>query len=254
LLILDLYFIFIPSLLENPFLQFAGLLAFFPLAFFITKWVGLSGLKGIGLIFHRGWFKNFFLSFCIGFFFWLLMYVIQFFSGDLEWNGIRKSSEILMPLLIILVGFFMGSIINDLIVRGYVISFLQGKLPIVWVFTISILIYALDDYWYAGFSLSNLLFSVLLGLSLTYAFYKTGSIWANTGIHYGLNVAYGLFFGMVGNPGTSIFIIKENVNQTTVGAISHYLIPAIMFLFLLMGMKFYYKNTNHNNNNLPFSV
>ncbi|WP_139311228.1 CPBP family intramembrane glutamic endopeptidase [Bacillus sp. MRMR6] len=254
-MILDLYFVFIPSLLKNPFLQFAGLLAFFPLAFFVTKWVGLGGLKGIGLVFHRGWLKNFFLSFCIGFLFWLLMYGIQFLSGDLEWVGIRKSSEILMPLLIILVGFFMGSFINDLIFRGYVISFLQDKLPIGWVFTISIFIYALDDYWYAGFSLSNLLFSVILGLSLTYAFYKTGSIWANTGIHYGLNVAYGLFFGMVGNPGTSIMIVKESVNQTTtIGAISHYLIPAIMFLFLLIGMKFYHKNTNQNNNKLPFSA
>jgi hypothetical protein len=101
------------------------------------------------------------------------------------------------------------------------------------------LLYALDDYWYAGFSLSNFIFSVILGLSLTYAFYKTGSIWANTGIHYGLNVAYGLFFGMVGSPGTSVFMVKEAVNESLLSEILYYLIPSMMFFTVLMAIRFY---------------
>lgn len=148
-----------------------------------------------------------------------------------------------MPILMIMIGFFTGSLINDLIMRGYVINLLKNKLHIAWVFTISILLYALDDYWYAGFSLSNMIFSVILGLSLTYAFYKTGSIWANTGIHYGLNVAYGLFFGMVGSPESSIIIVKENINETMLSEVLYYLIPTIMFLLVLWVMKFYYQTT-----------
>jgi hypothetical protein len=158
-LALDLYFVFIPSILGNPFLQFGAYLIFFPLAYFIAKWVGMNGLKGMGLVFHRGWLKNFIFSFWIGFSFWILMFVIQLLSGDLLWNGVRQSSELLMPLLMIIVGFFIGSFINDLIVRGFVINLLKDKLHVGWVFTISILIYALDDYWYAGFSLSNFIFS-----------------------------------------------------------------------------------------------
>ncbi|MEH7178167.1 CPBP family intramembrane glutamic endopeptidase [Neobacillus vireti] len=231
-------------------MQFVALLVFFPLASFITKWVGLNGLKGLGLVFHQGWLRNFFLSFGIGFCFWMLMFGIQLLSGDLQWNGTREPSELLMPVLMIIVGFFMGSFINDLIVRGFVVNLLKDKMQIGWVFTISILIYALDDYWYAGFSLSNFIFSLILGLSITYAFYKTGSIWANTGIHYGLNVAYGLFFGMVGSPGTSIFIVKATMNESLVSEVVYYLIPGLMFIFVILVIKFYSQST-YEKTNIP---
>lgn len=252
-LVLDLYFVFVPSLLNNPFLQFGAYLAFFPLAYIIAKWVGLKGLNGMGLIFHPGWLKNFFISFLIGFSFWLLMFEIQLLSGDLKWNGVREPSELIMPFLMIIFGFFVGSLINDLIVRGYVINLLKDKLHISWVFTISILIYALDDYWYAGFSMSNLIFSVILGLSLTYAFYKTGSIWADTGIHYGLNVAYGFFFGMVGSPGTSIFMVQEALNESLLSEVIYYLIPALMFLTILLVIRLYNKLTNKKKD-VPISL
>jgi membrane protease YdiL (CAAX protease family) len=242
-LLLDLYFAFIPSLFNDPFLQFGAILLFFPLALLIAKWVGLPGLKGMGFLFHHGWKKNFFTSFLVGFGFWMLMFGIQLLSGDLVFIGLKKPSELFMPILMIMIGFFTGSLINDLIMRGYVINLLKNKLHIAWVFTISILLYALDDYWYAGFSLNNMIFSMILGLSLTYAFYKTGSIWANTGIHYGLNVAYGLFFGMVGSPESSIIIVKENINETMLSEVLYFLIPTIMFLVVLWAMKFYYQTT-----------
>lgn len=252
-LALDVYFVFAPSLLSSPFLQFTAYLVFFPLAYSIANWVGLNGLKGMGLLFHQGWLKNFILSFGIGFSFWMVMFGIQLISGDLKWNGIREPSELLMPVLLIVVGFFIGSFINDLIVRGFIINLLKDKLHVGWVFTISILIYALDDYWYAGFSLSNFIFSVILGLSLTYAFYKTGSIWANTGIHYGLNVAYGLFFGMVGNPGSSVFIVKEAATESLVSEVLYFLIPALMFITVIMSIKFYTHYTKEKND-IPNSL
>lgn len=252
-LILDMYFVFVPTFFQNPFIQFGGLLAFFPLAFFIAKWVGLNGLKGMGLIFHRGWFMNFINSFLIGFCFWLLMFGIQLVSGDLQWNGLRNPTDLLMPILMIIVGFFFGSFINDLIIRGYVINLLKGKIHIRWVYTVSILIYALDDYWYGGFSLSNFIFSVILGLSLTYSFYKTGSIWANTGIHYGLNVAFGLFFGMVGSPGTSVFMVKEAANASLLSELLYYLIPSLMFITVLFIIRFYSQN-NNGKNDVPVNL
>jgi membrane protease YdiL (CAAX protease family) len=242
-LILDLYFNLVPPLFGNPFLQFGAILVFFPLAYFIAKWAGLDGLKGMGMVFHDGWKKNFSISFMIGFGFWMLMFGLQFLSEDLEFVGFTKTADLMMPLLVVLVGYFVGSLINDLIVRGYVFNLLKGKIHIFWVFTISILIYAFDDFWYVGFSLSNIVFSIILGLSLTLSFYRTGSIWADTGIHYGLNVAYGLFFGLIGSPGTSIIIIKESKNETLFSNLLYYLIPALMFIFVLWAIKFYNKTT-----------
>lgn len=238
-IILDLYFNLIPVQLDNPYLQFGSTLLFFPLAFYISKWVGLAGLKGLGLWFHQGWKKNFFISFLIGFGFWMVMFLIQFSVGELKFIGVHSPSNLLMPIVEVFIGYLVGSLINDLIIRGYVINILKGKIHIVWVFIISISIYALDDYWYAGFSLSNMVFSFILGLSLTFAYFKTGSIWADTGLHYGLNIAYGLFFGLVGNTGSALFIVQETGHVTTFSILLHYFVPASMFLFVLCIVRFY---------------
>lgn len=246
-IVLDLYFVFITTLLNNPVLQFAGLLLFFPLAFFIAKWVGLNGLKGLGLKFHPGWVRNFLLSLLVGFCFWMIWYGLDFWGGQMKFIGVRRPAELPMPIIEVFIGYFMGSLINDLIIRGYIMNLLIGKIHIAWVFTISIAIYALDDYWYAGFSLSNIIFSIILGLSLTFAFYKTGSIWADTGLHYGLNIAYGLFYGLVGKAGNGIFIIQESGQESLLSLLLPYLIPAIMFIFVWWINKFYSKNNNSTN-------
>jgi hypothetical protein len=244
-----LYFVFVTSSLGNPILQFIGLLIFFPIAHYISKWVGLGGLKGIGLFFHQSWLKNLLLSMVIGFGFWMVWYGMEFWIGTLRYIGVKPPSELLMPIVEIVVGFFMGSLINDLIIRGYVMNLLKGKLPIFLVFTISILLYVLDDYWYAGFSLSNVIFSIILGLSLSLAFYKTGSIWANTGIHYGLNIAYGLFYGMAGKAGSGIFIIEETDKASALTEILPFIIPGIMFIFVWWVLQYYAKTTRVQTNN-----
>jgi membrane protease YdiL (CAAX protease family) len=251
-IVLDMYFAIVTTQVGNPFLQFGATLVFFPLAYFIAKWVGLDGLKGLGLLFHHGWKKNFFYSFLIGFSFWMLWYGIEFQIGQLEYVGIKPPRELFMPIIEVFVGFFVGSLINDLIIRGYVMNLLKGRIHILWIFTISILLYALDDYWYAGLSIHNIIFSILLGLSLTYSLYKTGSIWADTGIHYGLNIAYGLFYGLVGKAGGGIFIIKTG-QDSTLSSLLSFVIPGIMFIFVLWFSKFY-TNTKNPNTEVPFSA
>lgn len=252
-IVLDLYFAIVTTQLGNPFLQFGATLVFFPLAYFIANWVGLDGLRGIGLLFHHGWKKNFFYSFLIGFSFWMVWYGIEFQTGQLIYVGMKPLVESFMPILEIFVGFFVGSLINDLIVRGYVMNLLKGRIHIFWIFTISVLLYALDDYWYAGLSIHNMIFSIILGLSLTFAVYKTGSIWADTGIHYGLNIAYGLFFGLIGKAGGGIFIIKETSQDSILSTLLPIVIPAIMFIFVLWVMRFYSK-TKKQNGEVPFSA
>nr|WP_239586951.1 CPBP family intramembrane glutamic endopeptidase [Bacillus ectoiniformans] len=128
-------------------------------------------------------------------------------------------------------GFFLGSLVNDLIVRGFVFAQLKDKLSIPRIFVLSVFLYSMEDIWMEGFSLGNTIFSVVLGLSLTYAFMYTGSIWANTGLHWGLNVCYGMFNGMVGDGGGGIFII-ENGTNTIASELTGYIIPLLMFFFV----------------------
>lgn len=237
-LVLDLYFNLVPVQLSNSYLQLATILLFFPLAHFIAKYMGINGLSGLGVSFHKGWARNFLISFLIGFSFWVLLNGFYFLIGDYKFEGINHHF-FGMPFLEVIVGYLLGSIINDIMIRGYLINFLKGKIQMKWVLAISILVYAFEDFWYAGFSLNNIIFSILLGLSITYAFYKTGSIWANTGIHFGLNIVYGLLFGQLGKPNSSLFLVKETENHYILSKMVYFGVPVLMFLFVLWAIRFY---------------
>jgi membrane protease YdiL (CAAX protease family) len=240
---LDLYFNLFAIQLSNSYLQLTAILLFFPFAHFVVKMVGLNGLSGMGVYFHEGWLRNFFISFLIGFSFWTLWNGYYFLIGSYHYQGLNPQF-LGMPFLEVFIGYLLGSLINDMIVRGYVIGFLKGKWKIGWVATTSIILYALDDFWYAGFSVSNIIFSILLGLSLTFAFYKTGSIWANTGLHFGLNMAYGLLFGQNGKPNSSLIILKKQADNTLISEMVDIAIPILMFLFLLWAIRFYKRSTD----------
>jgi hypothetical protein len=57
--------------------------------------------------------------------------------------------------------------------------------------------------------------------------------WADTGIHFGLNVAYGLLNGMSGKPGNGIIVMHETGSESFLSTANQYVIPTVMFLFLL---------------------
>ncbi|KMY55835.1 hypothetical protein AC623_19400 [Bacillus sp. FJAT-27231] len=235
-LILDLYFNVITHFISNTVIQFVGLLLFFPLASSVGKLNGLQGLKGIGLVFHHNWRKHFAASFVMGFGVWLLMYSVYGWIGKFEIIGIQTGGEAWWTLIQVMIGFFLGSFINDLITRGFVINILIGKLPPMFISIISIFVYALDDFWNGDLTILNFVFSLILGCSLTFSFYKSGSVWADTGIHFGLNVAYGLFYGLIGKAGGGLLLITE-------GSISPMLNTFILLSFaslLFLPVFFYY--------------
>lgn len=253
-LILDLYFNLVPMQVNSPYLKLPLILLFFPLAAWTAKWVGLDGLKGLGISFHPGWKKNFILSLLVGFSFWALMYGIRMMDGRLEFIGARPLSETIMSLLEVLVGFFLGSLINDIIVRGYIVNILKDKLHIGFVFFISIAIYALEDSWYAGLSWDNIVFSVILGFSLTLAYYKTGSIWGDTGLHFGLNLAYGFIYGLSGKAGSGVLAFRELGRGSWLSENIQYIMPLLMFLFMLWFLRFYKQQSANTEKEVPFSL
>lgn len=236
--VLELYFNLVPRQLQNFYLQVISALLFFPLAHVMAKAAGLDGLRGIGAYFHKGWFKNLGISTGIGIISWLVLYGCMIWAGLLEINGVKSPAEMVMPLLEVIVGFFIGSLINDLIVRGFVIGNLRGLLSIPWVFVISIVIYCLDDYIYSPLTVYNFVFSACIGLSLTYAYYRTGSIWANTGLHFGMNVSYGLFYGLVQKDDGGIFLMTDKGTETTLfGQSITIAFTALVFLMILYAFR-----------------
>ncbi|SFC54741.1 CAAX protease self-immunity [Bacillus sp. OV322] len=207
--ILDVYFNASAHFISNGAAQFICLLLFFPIASYIAKINGLDGLKGIGLRLDQKSLKYFTASFIMGFGAWAIMYAIYWRLGKFEIIGIKSGMDAVMTLVFVAVGFLLGSLINDLITRGLIINLLKGKLAPIYLAGISIFVYAADDFWNGGLTVMNFVFSMILGLSLTYSFLKTGSIWADTGIHFGLNTAFGLLYGLNGKEGGGILVINK---------------------------------------------
>ncbi|WP_456275200.1 CPBP family intramembrane glutamic endopeptidase [Bacillus sp. AK128] len=213
LLILSIYFSLLPFMFQmSDVMRFIHIVLFFPLAFLVSKLDGSEGMKSYGITFHSAWIKRLLYGLLLGSFAWWVLFAFYLYFGKLQFQGIKEFSYSLPTFLIILFGFGTGSLINDMITRGLVFYHLKNRISPVLLFVISISIYTFDDGWYAGFSLQNTLFSVSLGLSLTYVFYKTNSIWATTGIHFGLNLVYGLFFGITGVAGDGVFVVSEGTN------------------------------------------
>ncbi|EKN66634.1 CAAX amino protease [Neobacillus bataviensis LMG 21833] len=189
--------------------------------------------RSIGISFHPKWWRNTVIGFIIGFSFWLMKYILVYLFGGFEMTVGKSFPEMIMSLLMVMLTFLVGSFLNDIIIRGYVFGHLKERIPVKWVFIISLILYALDDSWNEGFSITNTLFSLILGLSLTYAVYKTGSLWADTGIHWGLNVCYGIFNGTLGSSDGGIIISTYEPQSMFLEMIS-YIVPLFMFVFVYL--------------------
>lgn len=231
-ILLDIYLNVFIAKTNNIVFQLLLVIFFFPLVKGILIGTQVTYFKNIGIAFHQKWKSNLITGFSIGFGFWLMKYMIVYFLNGYEIVKVKSFPEAVISFFFVFFAFFIGSFLNDIIIRGYIFGHLKDRINKKWIFFISILAYALDDSWNEGFSLSNTLFSLILGLSLTYAFYRTRSIWADTGIHWGLNVCYGIFNGMLGSTNGGIVVTTDNPHPSILIEVISYFIPILMFLFL----------------------
>ncbi|MBD2871328.1 CPBP family intramembrane glutamic endopeptidase [Paenibacillus arenilitoris] len=235
-LILDLYFNLIPHLIPLgtvPWLVYA--IGFFVLAHHVAKLTGLDGIGSLGVSSHYGWKRNLRIGIAYGSVLWAMMYTLLWLFGDFRVTGVKAAPEAVILLIEALAVMFLGSLINDLIVRGYVFAHLKGKMRAGLLLLLSSAIYAADDVWLAGFSMQNAIFSMILGLSLGYALLETGSIWLSTGIHWGLNAMYCLVHGIPGREEAKGLLLAE---QGTSGASmldnAHIIAAALLFIALFI--------------------
>ncbi|MGM0881829.1 MAG: CPBP family intramembrane glutamic endopeptidase [Bacillota bacterium] len=235
-LIIDLYFNLIPQLI--PLGTVSWLLhacLFFVLAHHVSKLTGLNGIGDLGVKAHYGWKRNIRIGFFYGAGIWAMMYLLLWAFGDFQVIGIKEAPESLIFLIEAFAGMFLGSLINNLIVRGYVFAHLKGKVVNSLLLLISAFIYALDDVWLVGFSIQNTIFSMILGLSLGYVLLKSGSIWMNTGIHTGLNVMYCIVYGIPGREeAKGLLLINRGASESFLLNHAHILAAIVLFLVVFV--------------------
>ena len=233
---LDLYVNLIPQLFNlNTVMWLLYAAVFFPIAHTTSKVTGLNGLNTLGVKFHNGWNRILTLGFILGFMFWLAMELISFSLNGFSIVGVKTFGVGSFFMLQAFLGLFLGSFMNDIIVRGYVFAHLKNKVNNVSLVLITAFIYALDDSWIEGIGLHNTIFSVVLGLSLGYVFLKSGSIWVTTGLHWGSNIVYCIFYGIPGRESDKglLLIERHYVNSILLDNLS-IIVSIVMFIFIII--------------------
>ncbi|MDQ8734936.1 CPBP family intramembrane glutamic endopeptidase [Paenibacillus sp. LHD-38] len=248
-MIIDLYFNVVPLLYPlNTFLWLTYACFFFVLAHHVAKLTGLGGISDLGIRAHYGWKRNLRIGFLFGAGIWAAMYLLLWAFGDFHVDGIKKAPQAIVFILEVFAGMFLGSLINDLIVRGYVFAHLKGKIRNVYLLFISAFIYALDDVWLVGFSVQNTIFSIVLGLTLGYVLLRSGSIWMNTGIHMGLNVMYCLVYGIPGREAAQgLFLIVPGNDHSFLLENAHIFAAILLLLVIVLAYgRLRINSTNRN--------
>lgn len=234
-LIIDIYFNLVPLLYPlNTVLWLMYACFFFVLAHHVAMLTGLKGISALGVKAHYGWKRNLRIGFLFGAGIWAAMYLLLWIFGDFQVEGIKKAPQAIIFMVEALAGMFLGSLINDLIVRGYVFAHLKGKIRNMNLLLLSAFIYALDDVWLVGFSIQNTIFSVLLGLTLGYVLLRSGSIWMNTGIHMGLNVMYCIVYGIPGREAAQGLILTAPGNAHSFSLENAHIFAAVLLLLVIV--------------------
>jgi len=158
-----------------------------------------KSVSNFGLQRRDGWLVNFLLGFVIAFLIFALKYSLLYGFRKFDIVGFMPGAYISQILITGAIAMLFSSLLNDIVIRGYVYAAAK-KFGFVNLFlVISVVLYVLDDSWNAGFDWVNVIFSTLLGLAFAYSVLKTGSIWMSFGLHWGGNFMYRLMYGFDGH-------------------------------------------------------
>ena len=233
-LLLDLYFNGIPKLIQLdvlPWLAYA--FGFFAVAHLFAKYIlKLNGLADLGLELRKGWLKLMLLGFIVGLGIWALKYLVFYQLGKFEVTGIMDGSYIAGMLAQALLAMLLVSAINDVLVRGYWLPYFRENNLMLWYILVTTVLYALDDSWNEGITVTNLSFSAVLGVSLAYTVLKTGTIWMAIGIHFGSNMMYRAMAGFNGQGIWQLDGVKEGAVYEWVSVLITALLFPVVYLLL----------------------
>ena len=155
-----------------------------PAADLVARWQNAPGLSAYGLGFQPGWWQNYLFGLGLGL---TVQSLLEFVGVKL---GIRRVSNLhfslrtlLTSMLWILFANFPAAAAEDLITRGYLWHFMTSS-PLLVFMIGSTLVYTFNHIlrlltrpvtdWY---------YLPLIGLTLAYALFHTGSLWLVIGLH-----------------------------------------------------------------------
>lgn len=155
-------------------------------------------LRSLGFPFAPGWVRLLLLGIAFGASGQLVVFILEMATGNLHMVGFGGPSSVLTSLAILLPGFAIAALAEEMAGRGYLFQNLWeqwGRVPAI---IITSLLFAGSHFSNPGFG-ANLaftfaglaLFGVLAGISVIW----TKSVWFVLGIHFAWNIFEGPVFG-----------------------------------------------------------
>ena len=179
-------------------------------------------------------------GFLIGFLLILSILIISLISGQFKYNGINLSSCIYLPLF--LIGYVIQSFGEEIICRGWALSYFAKRHGIVLSIIISNIIFVLPHMTAAGFDLLTAINIFLIGLLFSIIFLKYDNIWINGTVHATWNFLMGPVFGLDVGAFSTVSILKltklgENIiNGGTYGPESSLIVTIVVLIAIAISL------------------
>lgn len=200
---------------------------------FVSKWLKLGGLSGLGLQMEKGWLRYLLLGSLIGIVYQLLRFSVVYSTGAFTIHMIPIDlSGLIISTVILLISTAYIGFSEEIAFRGYLVNILPS-LPIKLVVVISALLFAAGHLINGNFSISSISYLIIGGLFLAICYVVTRSLWFVAGIHWFWDFSY-FYLGADGGA-SSAKIIDVTMNDTSY---NEWVDVAIMFGFLLLLLYF----------------
>ena len=145
-------------------------------------------------------------GFCIGFLLILSILILSVLSGQFKYQGIDFSTFIYLPLF--LIGYAVQSFGEEIICRGWALTYFAKRHGILFAIFISNIFFVLPHMSAAGFDLLTAINIFLIGTLFAIIFLKYDNIWINGTVHATWNFLMGPVFGLDVGGFSTISLLK----------------------------------------------
>jgi uncharacterized protein len=209
---------------NNPILILSSFILFFIVAHITAKGLGEKGISSFGMHKHSRASANLLSGYLLGLLFYGGSFVVSVMSGKINFEGTFTLSQLILPLLGIILLTFLSSASEDILTRGYVLKYLPKNWSPAALVIISSVIYVLNHIGRIDDGYTQWIMLFLMGLTFAIPFVVTRSLWFTIGTHWGWNTL-SLFKSQIGNL-SDLKIIDHTTDWT-------YIVTMALFLLFV---------------------
>lgn len=178
-------------LFQNSPAGFLGLsIVFLIVAWLAAKWQGLPGLSAWGMVFQKKSLGQLATGLAVG----IIVYTLYTFSSyllDLDRiKEIPPASVFISQFFLFAFGTFFSSLSEDVLTRGYLYRFFNGKMNNYLLILFSSLVYLFNHIYRLSEGSAFWSYILIIGIFLMLAMVRTGNIWFTLGLHWAGNIIY----------------------------------------------------------------